>query len=256
MINMITVPDKTIAAICFNDMHRNKMDTIYSSLKNVKTRDWFIKHAYFCLPLVIGNQYGFVMKSLYDVSLLWNGGDSPEDLKVTIHDKDQYVKDNNLQTFNSHFGMGVVTVQSAFTLRTPPNVNLMTINPPNSYIDGLYHMTGVVESDNLRRDFTYNLRVTRPNFEVQIKKGDIVGCVIPYPRNFIDNYSMVEGFRIFTSDEIGEEQQCIKDFGVERSTTDLAKPNKNGRRYFNGEDVYGNKFKYLHQKNLNGDDEK
>lgn len=252
---MITVPENTIAAICFTDEYRNKLDKVYSSLKGVKTRDWFIKHAYFCLPLVIGNQYGFVMKSLYDVSLFWNGGDSPSDLKITIHDKEEYTKNANLQTFNSHFGMGVVTIQTPFTLRTPPNVNLMTINPPNYFIDGLYHMTGVVECDNLRRDFTFNLRVTRPNFEVRIKKDDIVGCFLPYPRNFIDKYQMVEGFRIFTSSDITEEQQCIKDFGIERSTADTTKPNKNGRRYFKGEDVYGNKFQYLHQKSLSGNND-
>ena len=62
---------------------------------------------------------------------------------------------------------------------------------------------------------------------------------------------MVESLRIFLRDEIQEEQQCIKDFGVERETVDKTKPNNNGRRYFNGEDVYGNKFKYTHQKTLN-----
>ena len=252
---MITIPDKTIVAIPFNSSYNGKLFQLYSTLKGEKKRDWFSKHAYFCLPLVIGNQHGFVMKSLYDVSLFWNGGENPKDLTVTIHDKEQYLKDSKIQTFESHFGLGTVTVQSPFTLRTPPNVNLMTINPPNFFIDGLHHMTGVVECDNLRRDFTFNLKVTRPNFEIKIKKGDFVGCVLPYPRNFIDNYNMVEGFRIFTGDDIGEEQQCIKDFGIERSTTDTQKPNNNGRRYFNGEDVYGNKFKYTHQKNLNGDNE-
>lgn len=248
---MIIIPDNTIAAVPVDNSYIGKMDKIYSSLKGEKKRDWFNTHAYFCLPLVIGNQHGFVMKSLYDASILWNGGENPQDLTVTIHDKEEYVKNNKLQTFETHFGLGIVTVQSPFTLRTPPNVSLMTINPPNYFIDGLHHMTGVVESDNLRRDFTFNLKVTRANFEVKIKKGDLVGCVIPYPRGFIDRYKMVESLRIFLKGEIQEEQQCIKDFGIERETVDKNKPNKNGRRYFNGEDVYGNKFKYPHQRSLN-----
>ena len=35
----------------------------------------------------------------------------------------------------------------------------------------------------------------------------------------------------------------MRDFGIERSTEDIKKPNGNGRRYFKGEDVYGCPFK-------------
>jgi hypothetical protein len=45
-----------------------------------------------------------------------------------------------------------------------------------------------------------------------------------------------------TNDEIKEEQQAMYDFAVERSTKDVHKPSRNGRRYFKGEDVYGCPF--------------
>ena len=103
-------------------------------------------------------------------------------------------------------------------------------------------MTGVVESDNLRRDFTFNLRVTRPNYKIQIKKGDYIGCVIPYPRHFIDKYKIVTANEILSEDIVAEERACAAAHGKERSELDKDKKYGNGRRYHNGEDVYGNKF--------------
>jgi hypothetical protein len=37
-------------------------------------RDWFTSHFYYCLPINIGNQYGFVIKSLIDFDIFWEGG--------------------------------------------------------------------------------------------------------------------------------------------------------------------------------------
>jgi len=225
------------------------VNSLFYSLKGEATRDWFIKHAYFCLPLVMGNQHGFVLKSIHDVEVEWNGGERPEDVSVEYLDKDFYNNHIALQSIKSHFGMGTVTVQTTFQLRTPTGINLMTINPPNYYIDGIYHMTGVIETDNLRRDFTFNLKITRPNFKIKIKKGDIVGCVIPYPRHFIDNFKLVNALNILTPEQVEAERKCGDDFGKERATKDVNLPSRNGRRYFRGEDVYGNKFDD-HQKRL------
>jgi hypothetical protein len=243
---MIQVPENKIVTIPENDIFNNSMELIVESFRGNKKRDWFVKHAYFCLPLVIGNQYGFGIKSLKTFSVEWNGGEFKNDTKVEIL---EHGDNPSYQTINSHFGMGTVTIQNRFTFRTPPGVNLMTINPPNYWIDGIQHMTGVIETDNLRRDFTFNLKVTRKNEKIIINKGDFIGCVLPIPRYFVDNFELVKGNDIFNNKEIEEEQQAMIDFGIERSTLDGKKPNGNGRRYFNGEDVYGCPFSD-HQKKL------
>jgi hypothetical protein len=110
-------------------------------------------------------------------------------------------------------------------------------------------MTGVIETDNLRRDFTFNIRCTRPNYEVKINKGDFIGCVLPIPRYFSDNFELKMGEDIFTPEQIQEEQKAMHDFGVERSTEDRKKFAGNGRRYFNGIDIYDNQFSD-HQKSM------
>jgi len=155
-----------------------------------------------------------------------------------------------LQTMVSNFGLGIVTVQAAFALRTPPAINLMTLQPPNFFIDGLQNMAGVVETDNLRRDFTFNLKITRANFPVEIQVGDVIAGVMPIPRQFVENFELVDGCSLFTPEEIASEQQAARDFGRERTERDPLRPDGVGRRYHKGEDVYGNKFVYSHQTRL------
>lgn len=242
---MIEIPENTIAAISFDPMWQKQeyLDQIFMSLKNQSKREWFVDHAYHCLPLVIGNQYGFVVKSLWDFEVIWKGGGGPQDVEVKIlSEEKEYKEKEALQSVKSHFGMGTITVQTPFTLRTAPGINLMTINPPNYFIDGLYHMNGVVEADNLRRDFTYNIRITRPNHKIQVNKGDYIGCVIPYPRHFIDQYRIINAEDIFQDNLLQQERDCSNDMGHERANVDIHKKGRNGKRYWRGTDVYDNKF--------------
>ena len=247
---MIVVPESTIVAIPYDNRFRNRHDEVFFNFNGMVTRDWFIEHAYRCLPLVIGNQHGFGVKSLYDFSVWWTGGKNPDDVKIAIHDDDFYKENFNLQSVKAHFGMGTFTVQTAFSLRTPPNVSLITVQPPNMGIDGLQNMVGVIETDNLRRDFTFNIRVTRANSLIEVKKGDVLSAVLPYPRLFIDNYKLIGPEQLFTEEQIAAEQNTAKAFGEERSKEDPKKPHGVGRRYHKGEDIYGNKFIYPHQRNL------
>lgn len=212
----------------------------YESLIKNKKREWFSEHAYMCLPIVIGNQYGYVVKALYDFDVVWNGGNNVSDLHIMF--KDGIQSGHKGQWVTSNFGLGIITIQNNFNLRTTDSINLMTINPPNYFIDGIHHMTGVVECDNLRRDFTFNLKVTRPNYLIQIKKNDWIGCFIPVPRYFVDSFELVDAKDVLTEEEIKIEIQAAADAGKERETVDKKKRHGAGRRYLKGEDVYGNKF--------------
>ncbi len=250
---MITVPANRIAAVPYDDYFKGKQDDLYVNLNGVQRREWFSKHAYLCLPLIMGNQHGFAMRSIMRATLVWNGGPNPDDTTVTIHNTEELLPRGPIQTMSSHFGLGIVTVQTAFVLRTPPNISLMTIQPPNFFIDGLQNMTAVVESDNLRRDFTYNLKLTRPNHPVNIEVGDVLSAVLPYPRGFIDNFELVDAYTLFTPEQIKEEQRAGDKFAKERVEEDPSKKRGVGRRYFDGEDIYGNKFPNPHQVRLGRD---
>jgi hypothetical protein len=129
-------------------------------------------------------------------------------------------------------------------------VNLMTLQPPNAFIDGLQNLMGVVEADNLRRDFTFNLKITRPNYPVEIKVGDLLAAVMPIPRGFVEKFEMIDAYEAVSPDTVALEQQTARDFGREREEVDAKNKRGVGRRYFKGEDVYGQRFEHSHQQVL------
>ena len=237
------IEENTILVVSHDDKWEKSIENICSSLKGEKRRSWFTPHTYLCLPLVIGNQYGFMIRSQFKFWAMWNGGETPDDVMVMCHPND------DSQKVESHFGMGTITVTNHFHFRTPPGVNLMTINPPNYFIDGLQHMTGVVETDNLRRDFTFNLKFTRPNHPVHIDVGQPIGCFLPIPRYFVDNFDLKSATEVWTDEEIADERKIAFEDGDARMGPDKEKPHECGRRYRNGVDVRGNKFPD-HQTNM------
>lgn len=247
---MIKVPDDRILALPYDDHYAGLQDEVFLPLRGRHKRDWFSKHAYLCLPLVIGNQYGFAVKSLFHATLLWNGGPDPADTTITVHNTLDAEAFGGLQLLASQFGLGIVTVQTAFALRTPPEVNLMTLQPPNAFIDGLQNLTGVVEADNLRRDFTFNLKITRPDHAIEIKVGDLLAAVLPIPRGFVERFELIDAYEALSPDTIALEQQTARDFGREREEVDAKNKRGVGRRYFKGEDVYGQTFPHSHQQVL------
>jgi len=247
---MIKVPDDRILALPYDDHYAGLQDEVFVPLRGQHKRDWFSKHAYLCLPLVIGNQYGFAVKSLFHATFLWNGSPEPADTTITVHNTEEAEAFGGLQLLASQFGLGIVTVQTAFALRTPPEVNLMTLQPPNQFIDGLQNLMGVVEADNLRRDFTFNLKITRPDHPIEIKVGDLLAAVLPIPRGFVEKFELIDAYESLSPETVASEQQTARDFGREREEVDSKNKRGVGRRYFRGEDVYGQKFKYPHQQVL------
>lgn len=239
---MINVPQNKILIVPENDLHKNDYLEIVEPLKGKKTRNWINKHVVHCLPVVIGNQYGFAIKSTTNFSAIWNGGDAPNDVIIDSEGTDK-------QRISAHFGSGLITVQNRFTFKTPKGINLMVINPPNYFTPNLSNMTAVVETDNLRRDFTFNLKILTPNVKVNVKKGDIISAVLPIPRYFVDNFEIDLAENYNAIEEVKNEQQEMINAGKERGGPDTQKPHGVGKRYWRGEDTQGNKFTD-HQRNL------
>lgn len=237
------VPEKTIAIFMDRkDFHTFTKDRVSNVLsKPTKKRSWFTPHFYRCLPLVIGNQYGFIVTTEFNFSFQWNGGDGVNDTYFDF-DMPQEEVDKLSPSISTHFGHGIITVNLPFTLRTPPGINIMTINPPNYIIPNITPMTGVVETDNLRRNFTFNLKIQIPNIKVEVPKGAPIAAFIPVPRYFSDRFELKFAEELFSEEKIEEEIKTREDFLKHRNEVEPTLPNKVGRFYFNGKDVYGNKF--------------
>lgn len=142
-----------------------------------RRREWMEAHAgrhpYRCLPLAIANGAGWEIRCPMAFEIEWNGGPRNEDLQVRSADGadvDLFVQ--------SHFQYGIVTMHTGYVIQTDPGWNLMVTGPFNQPKDGIYAMTGVVETDWLPYPFTMNWQLTRPG-TVRFEKDEAFCMFFP-----------------------------------------------------------------------------
>jgi tetratricopeptide (TPR) repeat protein len=112
-------------------------------------------------------------------------------------------------------------------------------------VHGLKWFDAVVETDNLRHGFTFNIRVTQPHIDILIKKGTPIGCFFPYPRFFLDRFKLTE---LEDPVELANAQTTIKYSGFAREL-EIEARTRPGLQYMEGRDIYGYPFAE-HQKSL------
>lgn len=230
----VFVPENTILVVPHYNETKHE-EILFGFAGNAK-RDWFGQDFYYCLPLTIGNQYGFGIKSIRTFSAEWDGTDSPATITILDDSDDTY------QSVENVFGKGIITIQNRFSLRTPPGINLMTIQPPNIFIPGLASMTGVIESDNLARDFSFSVKMTVPG-KITVNSGDVFAAFIPIPRYFVDSFNIKNISEVFDESIHYEEQEEFKRLVDLRMTADKNKKYGSGRLYFYGMNSKNEKFK-------------
>lgn len=232
----LEVPENKIVIVPATLEDKGFHEEVILPLKGQIKRDWFSSHFYYCLPLTIGNQYGFIIKSTLDFDAWWDGTDNPATIKFLNDDNGQKQKIENL------FNHGIITIENYFYLKTPPGINIMTIQPPNMYIPGCVAMTGVVETDQIRRDFTFNLKITIPNYLVSVRKGDPLGAFIPIQRYSVEKFETAFVTDVFDESVYRSEMEEYNSLANERFTVDKEKPHGAGRRYFDGVHTDGSKY--------------
>jgi hypothetical protein len=248
MISSGDVPINNIA-IFPNEIGFNvdRFKDVVVSLKKNKKRDWFPENVYRCLPVTIGSQYGFAVICEYDFSFVWDGSDSPEGVKFKFYDEPEVLK-NKLPAISSHFGSGIITLNLPFHFRTSSGINIMTINPSNFIIPNVTVMTAVVETDNLRRDFSFNMKIQIPNIEVTVKAGTPLVGFIPIQRYFVDSFDLINSNMIFNQNEIDIEIEHNAEYKNNRKKISTTS-SPYDRFYLNGKDASGNSFED-HQKEI------
>jgi hypothetical protein len=146
-------------------------------------REWMdnahVRHPYRCLPLVIANQHGWVMRSPATFRAYWYGGPDRNDVEIQFEGQPH-------THIVSHFGSGTVTFTIPFLFRTPPGVNLWVKGPANWIKDGIQPLEGVVETDWLASTFTMNWKLTRVCEWVRFEKGEPYCMIVPVPRGLVE----------------------------------------------------------------------
>lgn len=138
------------------------------------TRAWMNatpnRFAYRCLPMVIANQWGWLIETTHRVEAIWDGSQQPAGLVVTSDAPDRCIA-------ASHFGSGVLTFHVAHLFRTPPGYNLHVRGPANWPKDGISPLEGIIETDWMEATFTMNWKVTRPNHPIVFEAGEPVAMI-------------------------------------------------------------------------------
>jgi len=246
------VPDKTIVAIPATTFDMSKLPDIIAPFNGVIRRNWFTTDFYRCLPLIIGNQQGFSVSVPYGFEAVWNGGDLPSDTIVTFFDDYEDIVDRSNVTVTSHFGYGIITIELPFILKTPKNINLMTMNPPNYVNPNMTTMCGVVETDNLKHTFTINIILNIENLKVVVAPGHPIACLIPFERGAFQEYSIINANEVMSDDFIKNNISATKDHNsVRQNLINIGEIFD--RTYYSGTDIYGNKFNNHQKPNSIGD---
>lgn len=141
---------------------------------------------YRCLPLAIANTHGWDILCPMDIEIIWNGGNKIEDLIVQSPDGQSAVHHIAM----SHFSGGIVTFHTNYLFQTEESWQLMASGPANSPKDGIYALTGLIESDWLPMPFTMNWQMTRPG-RVKFLKGEPYCTVFPIQQAIVEQTTPV-----------------------------------------------------------------
>jgi hypothetical protein len=141
-----------------------------------ETQDAF---AYRCLPLNIANAHGWEVLAPCGFSARWNGGQASSALDIRC------AAGSNLRP-TSIFGNGVVTFHLHGLFRTEPGWNLFVGGSPNRPKDGIYPLSGVIETDWAPYSFTMNWKFTRADHWVSFDEGEPFCFVYPVQRGVLE----------------------------------------------------------------------
>jgi hypothetical protein len=141
-------------------------------------REWMDKlhggFAYRCLPLVMANQLGWVVRGPIGAEAVWSGGADASHLAVTPLES---TPEPQRAMIGSHFGGGIVTVSLPWLFRTPPGVALWVGGVPNRPTPGAFPLEGVIETAWSPYTFTMNFKLTDAGRSVFFDPGEPL-CVI------------------------------------------------------------------------------
>ena len=140
------------------------------------------RFAYRCLPLNIANAHGWEILSPTGFTAGWNG---LAGLDAVLIGADAGATAPAV----SHFGHGILTFHIPALFRTEPGYDLMVQAPINRPKDGIYGLSGVVETDWAPFSFTMNWVFTRPNILLRFEKNEPICHIFPVKRGEIEALS-------------------------------------------------------------------
>jgi hypothetical protein len=140
------------------------------------------RFAYRCLPLNIANSHGWEILSPVGFAAGWTGGPGVDALVIQT--------DGGAPApASSHFGGGILTFHVPTLFQTEPGYDLWVQGPVNRPKDGIYALTGVVETDWSPFTFTMNWVFTRSGALLRFEKDEPICHIFPVKRGELEALS-------------------------------------------------------------------
>jgi hypothetical protein len=151
------------------------------------TRDWmdltFDRHAYQCFPVSMANRTGLGISFTEDVSFIWDGVNTSSDHHIKILKGEQFA--------HSKRGNRTVSFETGLYISPEINLSIMTMPPPNIFLDGVQCISTVISTSALVGSLPIALMVTKPNEEILIPAGTIVASILPISLSELNNTEIV-----------------------------------------------------------------
>jgi hypothetical protein len=137
-----------------------------------------------CLPMLIANQSGWVLRNPCAFTATWIGRDDRMDVMIEPDKRDpgQFLP-------SSHFGHGILTWHLPILFRTPPGYNLLVRGPANSPKDAVSALEGVVETDWSSTSFSMNWKLTRRLMPVRFEVDEPICMIVPQRRTELEEFA-------------------------------------------------------------------
>ena len=168
------------------------------------TRDWmdltFDRHAYQCFPVSMANRAGLGISFKEDVSFIWDGVNTSSDHHIRITRGENFA--------HSKRGNRTVSFDTGLYFSPESNVSLMTMPPPNVFLDGIQCISTIVSTSALVGTFPIAVMVTKPHSEIIIPAGTVIASVIPVSLSELNNLeiNLISGRPDFMSDPLWNER--------------------------------------------------
>ncbi|BBZ42791.1 DUF6065 family protein [Mycobacterium parmense] len=137
-----------------------------------------------CLPMLIANQSGWVLRNRCAFTATWIGQEDGVDVLIAPDKRDT---DHFLPV--SHFGNGILSFHLPILFRTPPGYNLLVRGPANSPKDAVCPLEGVVETDWASASFSMSWKLTRKMMPVRFEVDEPICMIVPQRRGELEEFA-------------------------------------------------------------------
>jgi hypothetical protein len=170
-------------------------------------RDWmdetWERHAYKCFPVSLANSIGWSISFLDDIEFIWDG------ISDTTPDHVQIIQ-SGPNVCHGNRANATISFNSELIFETEESMSIMSIVPPNYFIDGAIPFTSVMSTSFYPSGFPIAWKITRPNHKILIPAGTPVATLIPISLNGLSNFELNVYDKKYDPEEYKNDQEKIQ----------------------------------------------